>query len=136
VALVDPRRERLLDVDSSAWLDLYRVRVAEAMEIATAGGRRLYWVGQPIMKDQKYGERMERLNKVYEESAATQQGVTYVDAWDLFADDDGRYAAYLRDADGERVRVRQGDGIHLTRAGAELLAAAGLETVRSDWGIE
>lgn len=127
---------RVLDVDSRAWLDLYRLRVAEAMEIATAGGRRLYWVGQPIMKDDTYGDRMARLNEVYDEVAATHEGVTYVDAWSLFAGADGKYAAYLRDDDGQRVRMRQADGIHLTRAGADRLAAGVLDTVHADWGIE
>jgi hypothetical protein len=128
--------DRVLDVDSRAWLDLYRLRVAEAMEIATAGGRRVYWVGQPIMKDDIYGERMARLNDVYEKEAAGHDGVTYVDSWALFADEDGGYAAYLTGDDGQRVRVRQSDGIHLTRAGADLLAARVLEVVRDDWGIE
>lgn len=127
---------KVLHVDSSAWLDLYRLRVAEAMEIATAGGRRLYWIGQPIMRDATYGERMARLNEVYAETAAAHEGVTYVDAWQLFADEDGGYAAYLRDDEGERVRMRQTDGIHLTRAGADRLAAKVLEAVREDWGIE
>ncbi len=127
---------RVLDVDSRAWLDLYRVRVAEAMEIASAGGRRVYWIGQPIMKDEVYAARMARLNEVYEETAAEHEGVTYIDAWTLFADEDGGYAAYLRDAGGELVRMRQADGTHLTRAGADRLAARVLDVVCRDWGIE
>jgi len=106
------------------------------MEIATAGGRRLYWVGQPVMKDETYGRRMARLNEVYVEAAAAHDGVTYVDAWRLFARADGTYAAYLRDDDGKRVRMRQADGIHLTRAGADRLASHVLDAVRADWGIE
>jgi hypothetical protein len=128
--------DKVLHVGSRAWLDLYRLRVAEAMEIATAGGRRVYWVGQPIMKDDTYGERMAMLNRVYEEVAATHDGVTYVDSWALFADENGEYAAYLRDGDGERVRMRQADGIHLTRAGADRLSARVLQVVRRDWGID
>jgi lysophospholipase L1-like esterase len=127
---------RVLHVDSRAWLDLYRLRVAEAMEIATAGGRRVYWVGQPIMKDDTYRERMAMLNRVYEEVAATHDGVTYIDTWEMFADEDGEYAAYLHDASGDRVRMRQGDGIHLTRAGADRLSARVLAIVREDWGMD
>ncbi len=126
---------KVLDVDSRAWLDLYRSRVDEVMTLATAGGRRVYWVGQPIMKDRTYARRMAALNRVYEEAAATHNGVTYVDSWELFADGDGGYAAYLRDGEGELVRMRQIDGIHLTRAGADLLSAHVLDVVRADWGI-
>jgi len=127
---------RVLKVDTRAWLDVYRRRVGEAMDIATAGGRRVYWVGQPVMRDRTYGERMAMLNRVYEEEAAGREGVTYVDSWDLFADRDGEFAAYLRGPDGDLVRLRQADGIHLTRAGADRLAARVLDVVREDWDIE
>lgn len=126
---------RVVHVDTQTWLDVYHLRVAEAMEIATAGGRRLYWVGQPVMRDQTYGERMALLDRVYEEEATAHDGVTYVDAWSLFANADGEYAAYLRGPDGDLLRVRQADGIHLTRAGADRLAARVLEVVRDDWDI-
>jgi len=41
------------------------------------------------MKDEVYAARMARLNEVYEETAAEHEGVTYIDAWTLFADEDG-----------------------------------------------
>jgi len=126
---------RVLDVDSPAWLDVYRLRVAEAMDVATAGGRRLYWIGQPIMRDETYDERMVMLDRVYEEEAAAHEGVTYVDTREIFANAAGKYAAYLRGPDGDLVRVRQGDGVHLTRAGADRLAAHVLDVVREDWGV-
>lgn len=126
---------RVLKVGTEDWLEVYHLRVAEAMDIASAGGRRVYWVGQPVMRDRGYGERMAMLNRVYEEEAARREGVTFVDAWRLFSGPDGGFAAYLRDDGGELVRVRQADGIHLTRAGAELLAAHVLEVVLEDWSI-
>ncbi len=126
---------RVLKVGTEDWLEVYHLRVAEAMDIASAGGRRVYWVGQPVMRDRGYGERMAMLNRVYEEEAARRDGVTFVDAWRLFSAPDGGFTAYLRGESGELVRVRQTDGIHLTRAGAELLAAHVLDVVREDWSI-
>jgi hypothetical protein len=126
---------RVLELGTRAWLDVYRLRVAEAMDIATSGGRRLYWVGQPIMRDGLYDERMTMLNRVYEEEAARREGVTYVDSRELFANGDGEFAAYLRDAEGDLVRMRQPDGVHLTRAGADRLATHVLEVVREDWDL-
>ena len=126
---------RVLEVGTQAWLDVYRLRVAEAMEVATAGGRRVYWVGQPIMRDRTYGERMAMLNDVYEKEAALHEGVTYVDTWDLMAGKDGEYAAYLRGPDGDLERMRQADGVHLTRAGGDRIAARVLEVIRDDWDM-
>jgi len=127
---------RVLEVGSKAWLDVYHLRVAETMEVATAGGRRLYWVGQPIMRDRAYGERMAMLNEVYEQEAARHEGVTYVDTWDLMAGKDGEYAAYLRGPDGDLERMRQADGVHLTRAGGDRIAARVLEVIRHDWDMD
>ncbi len=45
----------------------------------------------------------------------------YVDAYQLFGDENGEYTDRL-EIDGETVRVRVGDGVHLTPAGAEYLA--------------
>ncbi len=127
---------RVLKVGTRAWLDVYHLRVAEAMEVATAGGRRVYWVGQPIMRDRRYGDRMAMLNDVYEKEAALHEGVTYVDTWDLMAGKDGEYAAYLHDPDGGFERMRQADGIHLTRAGGDRIAARVLEVIRDDWDMD
>jgi len=127
---------RVLKVGTRAWLDVYHLRVAEAMEVATAGGRRVYWVGQPIMRDRRYGDRVAMLNDVYEKEAALHEGVTYVDTWDLMAGKDGEYAAYLHDPDGGFERMRQADGIHLTRAGGDRVAARVLEVIRADWRMD
>ena len=82
-----------------------------------------------------YGERMAMLNDVYEKEAALHEGVTYVDTWDLMAGKDGEYAAYLRGPDGDLERVRQADGVHLTRAGGDRMAARVLEVIRDDWDM-
>ena len=108
----------------------------EAMDIATAGGRRVYWVGQPIMRDESTASAWRCSTGCTRRRRPAHEGVTYVDTWELFANGDGEYAAYLRDADGDLVRMRQADGIHLTRAGADRLAARVLEVVREDWGMD
>jgi hypothetical protein len=49
---------------------------------------------------------------------------------------DGEYAAYLHDPDGGLERMRQADGIHLTRAGGDRIAARVLEVIRADWRMD
>ena len=94
------------------------MRVGQAMEILTSGGRRVYWVGNPIMRDARYGDTIAMMNKIYEAEARQHQGVTYVDTWRLLSDEKGRFAEYLPDESGDMVLMRQPDGIHLTAPAA------------------
>jgi len=126
---------RVLEQDSPEWLRAYRERVAQAMDIVATAGRRVYWVGQPVMRLSLYNRHIAAVNAVFREEARRHPFVTYVDAWSLFADSRGGYAPYLRDAEGELQAMRQADGIHLTRAGGDRLAKAVLELVERDFSI-
>ena len=109
---------KVLEVGSKAWQEAYQKRVGRAMRILTRGGRRVYWVGNPIMRNAVYRDRIAMMDHIYEAEAARHPGVTFVDSWHLMANDKGSYAEYLRDADGDPVLMRAPDGIHLdTRRG-------------------
>ena len=47
--------------------------------------------------------------------AASRPWVHFIDIWSMFTDENGNYTAFLPDASGEQIRVRQEEGIHLTR---------------------
>jgi len=111
------------------WVEEYRRRVREVMDLVEGPERLVVWVGQPIAASEEYSRRMARLNAIYAEEAAGRPGVVFVDSWSLFVDDGGRYSAYLPDEDGDIVLMRQEDGIHLTRAGGDRLAKAVLEVI-------
>lgn len=128
-------RGEVLHVGTRAWLGLYARRVAAAMRQLSRDGRRVYWVGQPIMRDPGYRERIAMMDRVYREQAARFPGVHFVSSWALFADRHGRYAAALPGPDGVPVPLRQSDGIHLTREGGDRLAAAVLEVIARDWDL-
>jgi uncharacterized protein len=115
---------RFRHLGSDEWESIYAGRVGALMDQLVRGGRGVIWIGQPVMRDGAFDERMAYVNGLYERAAAARPEVTYLDARRIFADRDGGYADYLPGADGRLVEVRQGDGIHLTRAGAARLAAA------------
>ena len=114
------------------WSDEYRRRVAGTMDLLRADGRVVYWVGQPIMRDGGFSQRMAGLNAIYESEAATRPWVRYVDAYDMFSNEAGAYEAFLPGLDGEIHDMRQGDGIHLSRPGGDLLARAVLDQIEAD----
>lgn len=103
------------------WNALYAARVDAV--IAAFGEKKipLVWVGLPVMKSQRFSADMAKLNQIYRERAA-HAGVTYVDLWEAFGDERGNYRAFGPDINGEIVKLRAGDGVHFTEAGARNLA--------------
>ena len=126
---------KVLKVGTKAWQEVYAQRVGEAMDILTEGGRRVYWVGNPIMKDFGYRERIAMMNHIYEAEARKHPGVTFVSTWKLLSNEKGSYAEYLKDEDGDSILMRAPDGIHLSRAGGDLMAGLVLDVIEKDWGM-
>ena len=105
------------------------------MDILTKGGRRVYWVGNPIMKDFGYRERIAMMNHIYEAEAKKHPGVTFVSTWQALANEKGSYAEYLKDENGDLVLMRAPDGIHLSREGGDRMAQVVLDVIEKDWGM-
>ena len=61
------------------------------------------------------------LNDLYR-SRSDKAGIVYVDVWDGFVDEDGRFAQSGPDFEGQTRRLRAGDGVYFTQAGARKLA--------------
>ena len=126
---------KVLEVGSTAWQAAYQTRVGRAMRILTRGGRRVYWVGDPIMRNAGYRGRIAMMDHIYEAEAARHPGVTFIDTWRLMANGKGSYAEYLHDRNGDLVLMRAPDGIHLTRAGGDRMAQSVLDVIEKDWGL-
>ena len=126
---------KVLKVGTEAWQKVYAERVGEAMDILTKGGRRVYWVGNPIMREYGYRQRIAMMNHIYQAEAEKRPGVTFISTWKLMSDEKGSYSDYLKDANGDAVLVRAPDGIHMTRAGGDRMAALVLSVIERDWGM-
>ena len=133
--VLSPDGGKVLKVGTKAWQQVYAQRVGAAMDILTKGGRRVYWVGNPIMRDFGYRGRIAMMDHIYEAEARKHPGVTFVSTWKLFSDAGGSYSDYLKDANGDSILMRAPDGIHLTRAGGDRMAALVLGVIEKDWGM-
>ena len=71
--------------------------------------------------DRKSAADIPFLNDLYR-SRADKAGIIYIDVWDGFVDEDGRYAQSGPDFEGQTRRLRAGDGVYFTQAGARKLA--------------
>ncbi|MGX1743479.1 SGNH/GDSL hydrolase family protein [Bosea sp. NPDC055353] len=106
---------------SPRWLELYRDRI-DAIANAFATRRvPLIWVGAPPMQNGRLSADMITLNDLYRQRVE-KAGGQYVDLWGGFVDAENRYAATGPDVSGQMVRLRLGDGIHFTAAGARKAA--------------
>jgi hypothetical protein len=61
------------------------------------------------------------LDSLYRE-AANKAGITYVDVWDGFVDEGGRFMQRGPDFEGQPRKLRSDDGVYFTTAGARKLA--------------
>lgn len=120
---------------SAAWKEEYARRAAEIMDIVGQRGTRLYYIGQPVMRESKQSRIADDINVAVAGEAAKRPWVIYVDSWSLLVDQNGEYSTFLVDANGERVKARADDGIHLTAVSTVWVANAVYAAIREDWGL-
>jgi uncharacterized protein len=104
------------------WAAAYGKRIDEMIAALKAKGVPVLWVGLPALRGTKSTSDMSYLDELYRERAE-KAGITYVDIWDGFVDDQGRYALQGPDFEGQMRRLRTADGVHFTKAGAVKLAS-------------
>jgi hypothetical protein len=117
------------------WPEEYARRINELCDILAPDGQQIFWVGLPTMRPDNFRKKVERVNTIYRAEMAIRSDATFIDTWQVLADDDGNYADSIclePAAEGKsckKVRVRAGDGIHISVAGAHHLKAFVLDTM-------
>jgi hypothetical protein len=117
--IVGPDGEVFPTVDSPGWRAEYGRRVGAVMDELRADDRLVLWIGQPPMRDAGFDGRIAVINEVVAAEAKDRPWVTFIDTAPVLGGPDGGYVDRLPGSDDD---LRQGDGIHLSRAGADLLA--------------
>jgi hypothetical protein len=116
-------------VDSPGWRAEYGRRVEALMDALQADDRVVFWIGQPPMREASFNARIQVIDEVIAAAASTRPWVTYVDPAAVLGGADGGYTDRLPGLDED---LRQADGIHLSRTGADLLAAHLLALLRGE----
>ena len=96
-------------------------RIDATVAALKAAGVPVFWVGLPSIRGPKSTSEMLYLNDLYR-TRAEKAGVTYIDVWDGFVDESGRFAVQGPDFEGQIRRLRVSDGVHFTKSGARKLA--------------
>jgi hypothetical protein len=103
------------------WVELYNRKIEEFIAVLKSKGVPVLWVGLPAVRGTKATSDTLFLDSLYREAAA-KAGITYVDVWDGFVDEAGRYLQQGPDFEGQIRRLRSYDGVYFTQAGARKLA--------------
>lgn len=105
------------------WKATYARQVQTMVDALTSGGRTLYWVGPPVLRDARQEAGIRAVAEVIEGVVGRHPAAVFIDAHDLLDGDDGTYTP-LAEIDGKKVQVRTGDGVHLTPEGGDYVGDA------------
>ncbi|QIP02700.1 SGNH family hydrolase [Bradyrhizobium symbiodeficiens] len=111
----------LYEFRDERWIELYGKKIEELAGVLKSKGVPVLWVGLPAIRGQKGTADMLFLDSLYREGAA-KAGITYVDVWDGFVDEAGRFLQKGPDFEGQIRQLRSGDGVYFTKPGARKLA--------------
>lgn len=111
----------LYEFRDERWVEIYNKKIEELIAVLKSSGAPVIWVGLPAIRGQKGTADMLFLDALYREGAA-KAGVTYVDVWDGFVDEAGRFLQKGPDFEGQIRQLRSPDGVYFTKPGARKLA--------------
>jgi len=103
------------------WAQLYTKRIDDMIAALKSKGVPVIWVGLPALRGPRSTSEMSYLDDLYH-ARADKAGIVYVDIWDGFVDENGRYTVQGPDFEGQIRRLRAGDGVNFSKVGAEKLA--------------
>jgi uncharacterized protein len=105
------------DFRSDKWGRFYGKRIDDTIAALKGRGVPVLWVGLPAIRGRKSTADIAYLDDLYRSHAA-KAGIIYIDVWDGFVDEDGDFALYGPDFEGQTRRLRTSDGVYFTKAGA------------------
>lgn len=123
-----------LKVGSEPWRQTYGERVETIIKKLRAANIAVYWVGLPVMRSPDQSADAEMMNEVFREKAFI-NSAKYIDTWNGFTDESGRFSAYGPDMSGQVKRLRADDGVHFTERGSVKLAHFVEKELRRDLSL-
>jgi hypothetical protein len=111
----------LYEFRDERWVELYAKKIEELVGVLKSKGVPVLWVGLPAIRGQKGTADLLFLDALYRDGAG-KAGITYVDIWDGFVDEGGRFMQRGPDFEGQPRKLRSDDGVFFTKAGARKLA--------------
>jgi hypothetical protein len=118
---------------SAEWAAVYAGRARRLMDTYRQGGdARVYWLGVPLPRDGRRQEVQRTVNAAFGVAGQPWRSTVHLlDLTSVFTPN-GKYRDAM-EVDGRKQIVREPDGNHLNRTGAEVAAELVVEAVRKDF---
>ena len=110
---------KFYEINSSEWREFYARRVDEIYKIAKASNVKVLWLSLPCMQKTDYAKKIELLNEIYK-SVSEQNGQIFINTSEYLCQND-EYKTHI-DINGKRSKIRQDDGVHISKIGSQILA--------------
>ena len=103
------------------WNAAYQARIAAFLGKLRAARKPVVWIGLPPMAKSQYSAAISQISNI-QRLASFSGGAEFLDIYERFLGEDGKYSSYGPDVNGQGAQMRKDDGIHFTSAGADKLA--------------
>lgn len=127
IALGSNDRQKMLvggtreDFHTDKWTAEYERRITTLTSIVVKQQIPVFWLGAPPYESPSLTADIVTINLMLRRQVEAAGG-TFVDVWEGFVDQDGKFTATGSDVDGQQARLRGSDGISMTKAGRAKLA--------------
>lgn len=111
----------IFEFRSDQWDKIYSRRIDRMIAALKSKGVPVFWVGLPSIRGSRSTADAVYLNDLFR-VRAERAGIVYIDVWDGFVDESGKYSSYGPDLEGQTRRLRSSDGVFFTKYGARKLA--------------
>lgn len=103
------------------WNAAYQARITSFLGKLRAARKPVIWVGLPPMSKTDYSAAISQISNI-QRLASFSGGAEFLDIYERFLGEDGKYSSQGPDVNGQTARMRKDDGIHFSTAGADKLA--------------
>lgn len=107
------------DIFTQEWQEFYKTRVRDIYKISHEHGASVFWLSLPCMKKPDFEEKTALLNSIFS-SISAEFGEFYLDT-SAFMCENGAYQTHILE-NTKRIKIRQDDGIHMSKAGCAIIA--------------
>jgi hypothetical protein len=118
-------------VGTKEWRAEYQRRVAQVLDAVEGRGRTVYWIGLPITTRGNIEEAAPAMAQAVQAEVSARPWAHYIDSRKTLSPD-GTYTAYLPNASGKEVKVREDDGVHPNLAGAARMVEPMVAALRKE----
>jgi uncharacterized protein len=115
---------------TDCWKAEYTRRITDFLNQMRAANKPVIWVGLPPMSKSEYSTAMSQISAI-QRLASFSGGAEFLDIYERFIGEDGKYSSQGPDLNGQIVRMRKDDGIHFSNAGSDKLAFYLSQTIKT-----